>query len=949
MVVVTGSLLPQRGAESNPIVVVSAGDIERSAALTLEVALNQLPQVTPSYSASANNPSANGAAYVDLRGLGRGRNLVLLDGRRMVGGNASNSVDLNTIPLALIERVEVLSGGAAAIYGADAVAGAVNVVLKDDFDGTVFEARTLVGEHSDGRQHNLSLTTGLALPAGSIVGYLGWSERDEIGKGDRPFSSQASVGSSFFPAGAYVTGPNLPTQAAVDQVFGRYGVAAGAVPTRGGAFGFGFNSDGTIFSTGVLGSPIDAQNVRTPRNEQARSLFPDVYAYNFEPFNKLVLPLERTSAALLADYDVNDALAVYGRAFWTRYTAATALAPAPAPTDPNPLYPGLQVPAFTIPVTNPFIPSDLRVLLASRTGNSPALAGAGPNEEFQYRFRASELGGRGSFNEADMLQLHTGLEADLPSGWNVEAHLGWGSYRRDDRREGLLSVRRFEQLLDSPGGGTEFCAGGLNPFGAGINPACRDFLSVPATYWTRVEMGTATVLVEPPSIRLPAGDLQIITGLERRSVDFRFEPPQGLTTGEVAGFIPQGALQGEIQTTDLFAEATAPLSEDGSMLGRWQATLGYRASIEDGAEAAHSAKAEANWTPVPGLIFRSSLQRAIRAPDIFERFQPSTAGSSPVIDPCTSSLARSAGVLALCRAQGLALGFPASYVDAFVQPIPEIALANAGTPGLEAEAASTLTVGGVWRPASGNAWLQDVGLSVDWYRISIDNAIGYTDPQLQVNGCYETGTNPTLDAASPACRTFMRSSVDFALASIASPRSNQAYVETSGVDLSASFATDLAAVSGQPFLGELRTHAAFSWLDRFEEQTSPLQRRIDFAGTIGGGFQAYTSLPRWRGQMGVNWSSGPLAIGLAGRYIGAMEHRQKRIDPASPATGPGETTYWDLDVSWEFDELVQLRLGVLNLFDRGPELFTPPTDANTDPSTYDVVGRRFWIAFTLRS
>ncbi|HET6971968.1 MAG TPA: TonB-dependent receptor plug domain-containing protein, partial [Phenylobacterium sp.] len=492
--IVTGSRLPRADLiADSPIVTLDSEGLARSATLTLETALNRLPQVVPSYSSAANNPSANGAAYVNLRGLGSNRNLVLLDGRRVIGGNASNSVDLNTIPGGLIDRVEVITGGASAVYGADAVAGVVNVILRKRFEGVELSGRTLVSDRGDGRQHEASLVAGHEVGGVSLMAAIGFARRDEIGKGARPFSSQAEGPTSFLPGGDYSVGGNQPSQAAIDAVFARYGVPAGAVSRRGGQAGFGFNADGTVFATGVLGNrAFEAQNYRGAKDEIVAGLYPDVYAYNFQPFNKLILPLERRSAALFVNAPINDRLELYGQLMGVRYTATTALAPTPAPTADNPLYPGLGVGNFfTIPVTNPFIPPDLAQLLASRRGDSPALAGAGPKEEFLYRFRATALGARQSDNTARTGQALGGARLDLGGGWRGEAYASYGRYERTETQDGLLSVRRFEQLLDSPSGGRDLCDGGFNPFGGTLSASCREFLRVRASFSTTVQQTNA--------------------------------------------------------------------------------------------------------------------------------------------------------------------------------------------------------------------------------------------------------------------------------------------------------------------------------------------------------------------------------------------------------------------------------------------------------------------------
>lgn len=949
--VVTGSRLPRPDLTADsPVVTVGAERLSRDATLTLETALNKLPQVTPGYSSASNNPAANGASYLNLRGLGFQRNLVLLDGRRTIGGNASNAVDLNTIPTALIDRVEILTGGASAVYGADAVAGVVNVILKRRFDGVEAQARTLVSDRGDGREHDLSLAAGRQFGDISLMGSIGWSRRDEIGKGARPFSSQADSVSSFLPSGSYNVGANPPSATAVNALFASYGVTPGSVSPRGGVAGFSFNADGTLFATGVPFNPaFDVQNYRGSRDDVVTSFFPDAYAYNFQPFNKLILPLERWTGSLFAEAQVSDRLQLFARVMGTRYTAATALAPTPAPTDPNPLYPGLGVIGFTIPVTNPFIPAGLAQLLASRRGDSPALAGSGPNEEFLYRFRAVALGPRQSDNTSTTGSALGGARLDLGGGWRGEAYASYGRYERREVQDGLLAVRRFEQLLDSPTGGRDLCDGGFNPFGGTLSQGCRDFLRVKARYSTTVGQTNVVASATGPLFQAPAGPVLAAVGIEYRSVSYAFRPPGGLSSGEIAGFIPLTAVKGGVRFAEVFGEATAPLLRDRPGAKALDLTVGYRRSQERDSGGVDSWKAELGWTPVTTLKVRGAVQRAVRAPDIFERFEPPVAGALAGVDPCSDGPARTPQILALCRRQGAALGFTSAFVDGYATGATDVLVVQGGNPDVKPEQATTFTLGTVWSPGWDSGWADGLAATVDGYRIRVTGAIGYEDPQVALNACYNLGGgNPTYDPANPFCARLPRSAADFSLFQVPARETNQLTLETAGVDFGLSFTTRLADLSGVRWLGRLDTRISATRLIRFRQQPSVAQPLIDYVGTIAGDGGVQESLPRWRSEGDVTWSGGPLAVTVSGRFIGPMQNRALLLDPTSGATGAGHAWYWDLSGRWDLTRTAQLRAGVLNLFDRPPELFRPSVDAGTDPSLYDVIGRRFWVGLRVR-
>lgn len=948
--IVTGTRLPPSSvAAGGPAVSVDRVDLERAGPGTLETYLNTLPQVAPSFGAAANNPSADGAAFIDLRGLGEARNIVLIDGRRVIGANAAGAVDLNAIPVGLIDRVEVTTGGASAVYGADAVAGVVNLILRRGFDGVELTGRTAVTERGDGRQHQIELTAGRSFARGRLMGGASWLERDEVGKGERSFSSQAAGPSSFFPTGSYVVaGPNQPSQAAINAVFARYGVAAGAVPRNGGFGGFGFNDDGTLFSSGLRNNPIDVQNFRGTTDDQT-SLFPDIYAFNFEPFNKLILPLERRTAAVLGDVEVSDRIQLYGQALFARYTAQTSLAPTPAPTDTNPLFPQLFVPLFVIPATHPLIPADLAQLLASRTGDTPPIPGAGANEGFLYRLRTADFGARTIDYKVETRHVVGGVRADLPGDWRADAYGSFGRYTRRETQGGLLSVVRLQQMLSSPTAGRDLCEGGFNPFGVELGAACLDFVRTEGVNRTRISQRNVVVSAAGPVFALPAGPVTMALGAEHRQTRFRLTPDASIRAGDVAGFNPVLPLSGKLTFRDVFAEAALPLWPGAADEPFAAAVVGARISDDADGGTARSYKAELSVRPAASLRLRGTYQRAVRAPNVDERYAPVVNSFATASDPCSfDSPQRSAQVLGLCQAQAVALGLPASFATGFQQFGLDVGAVAGGNPDLASERADTFTLGFVWRPKL-TGWVRDVQFTADGYDIDLTGAIGASDPQVAINACYNIdGANPAYDPQAPACRGLSRTAVDFSLFGLDARQVNQARIRTSGVDVTGAVAFDLAERWGRPLLGQLETRVLVSWLGRFEEQASAARPAIKTAGTASDSSTGYQSLPRWKGRADLVWRSGDVEAAVAARYTSRMEHRILRLDPTLPATGPGAAAYVDLSLRWRLDRQADLRAGVVNAFDRGPELYFPAVDANTEPSTFDVLGRRFWVSLTVR-
>ncbi|MGQ0430683.1 MAG: TonB-dependent receptor plug domain-containing protein, partial [Gammaproteobacteria bacterium] len=361
-VIVTGSRIARQDFEAtSPVVTISNDYFKMSGEPQIEKILNDLPQLVPSITTTSNNPSNQGQANVNLRGLGTGRTMVLMDGTAMQPSNVSGLIDTNTIPAALIESVEILTGGASSTYGSDAVAGVLNFRMRRNFDGVQLNAQHGVTEASDGKTLAVDVVMGsdFADDRGNAVIAFSYDDRDEVLAGARPFGEVSlgptltPVGSGTVPDGAVSWGTNAPTQNTIDSVFGAYGgYTNGSVPP---AAIIGLNTNGTVFSfgRGITAQPV----VHFLGNTSDPGFNPLSYSYNYGPVNYLQLPLERRQAAAFVRYDlVPDRAELYSRLMYTTYSADQQLAPTPVSS-------GLGV---SVPVTNTAIPADLRALLNGR-------------------------------------------------------------------------------------------------------------------------------------------------------------------------------------------------------------------------------------------------------------------------------------------------------------------------------------------------------------------------------------------------------------------------------------------------------------------------------------------------------------------------------------------------------------------------------------------------------
>ena len=353
-VTVTGSRIRRNDYVSDsPVVTVSASTLTETGSTAVEHLLNTLPQFVPSVTTTSNNPANGGQANIDLRGLGTNRNLVLLNGRRLPAANSNGTVDINVVPSALIENIEVVTGGASAVYGSDAIAGVTNFTLKKDFEGVAIDSGYARTGLSDGDEWSGSFTMGsnFADDRGNAVFSFQYTERDAIFQGDRDFSRIAydvrkgkltPQGSSFILEGRVAnSGANPFSAAAMDSVFGRYGAAPGSVPAQN----LGVNADGSVFSIG-LNAPGTVVNFRGDTSDPA---FDDsLFTYNFSPPNALQLPVKRWNLAGFANLALSEKTEAYVQTFFTTYDTTSTLAPTTA--------------EFKVPVTNPFISADLAEL-----------------------------------------------------------------------------------------------------------------------------------------------------------------------------------------------------------------------------------------------------------------------------------------------------------------------------------------------------------------------------------------------------------------------------------------------------------------------------------------------------------------------------------------------------------------------------------------------------------
>jgi iron complex outermembrane receptor protein len=937
MIVVTGSRIAKRDAiAESPILTVDAGEIAESGYVTADHYLNTLPQITPNLSSQSNNPSSNGRAFIDLRGLGTNRNLVLMDGRRAMGSTSGGTVDVNTIPVALIERVEVISGGAAATYGPDAVAGVVNFIMKDTFDGFSIDSSYRTTEQGDGTEWGSDLTFGspFADGMGNAVFNVSYFNREAMYKDARDFSGQASTTTGTFPGGGWSPGANTPTQAGVDAIFG-----PGACNTNGGQAGFGFNPDGSLFCTGVANDPKQAVGFTGPDSWIATNFYPDFFSYNFEPDNILVLPMERWSVYSHFDLELDEHFKPYAQAMFTNYNALQELAPTPASGTTG----------FTIPLTNPFLPAQLATLAATRVDN-PATPANEATAPITFSKRFNDLGGRTGYNNHDVWQMTAGFKGDITSSWRYDAYYSYGRSVQTELQGGNVRRDRTQALLNAADGGASICAGGLNLFGsAPISQACKDYISLEAKNLTVVEQNVVEGVVNGDLFKLPAGMVQAAFGASYRDLDFDFKPDSALQPGLVAGFNQQLPVSGYLDYVDYFGEVVVPVLNDLPGVKSLSLTAGYRSTDNNISGKDDTYKLTADWTVVDAVRVRGGFQHAVRSPSIAELFSPQL-NNFPTFtnqDPCNTTGAiaatyrngpNAAQIQALCASQS-----PVAGGGTYVQPNGQANGITGGNPDLTPEAADSYTLGFVFSSPWDTSALSRLSVALDYWSIELEDVIAAVGATDIVQRCYNRdNANPTFDPNNSWCQLFNRDQGNGGVIELQQLSQNQAFINTSGLDLTVNWGMPI----GDRF-GDLNVQWMTTWVEKYETQTTDVDPVFDYVGSIGS--TTGSSTPEWKSTLVLGWSLDAFQTQLTTRYLDAMVNANT-VTGGSPVsnTGTPETWYFDLSASYDITENVSIRATVNNLTDQEPRLYSPNVQSNTDPSLYDVLGRRYFVGVNFK-
>jgi iron complex outermembrane receptor protein len=965
-IVVTGTRIPSPNLTSiAPVTSIGSAEIKAQGVSRVEDLINSLPQAFASQGSNYSNGS-NGTATVNLRGLGSNRTVVLIDGRRLQAGNPTSSItsvaaDLNFIPTALVERVDVLTGGASAVYGADAVGGVVNFIMNKNFEGVRVDAQYSIYQHS---QHNdyiqgvvrasrataavpdnyivpgdfkggegsqVSLTMGVNAPdgKGNITAYATYISINPVTASNYDYTAcSLNSGTTFAAAGC--------------------GGSGTAFPARFGSFVVDVTGPGNTFRPRVASRDV----------------------YNFAPTNYLQRPDERYGLGAFAHYEISPMFEAYTDVMFMEDNSTAQIAPGGIFVGSGPGPGG----AYQVNCNNPLLTAVQQGQLCGTAAGTPALANLAISR------RNTEGGGRLSVFHHEEYRIVVGLKGQLSENWSYDAFMQYGSTSLALRTENYFVTSRINNALraETNASGQVVCSSVITgadtacvPYNifrlGGVTQGALDYLQAPAFSSGNITERVANINVVgllPEGIKSPMANdgVGVSMGAEYRREHLDFAADFVQASGQLNG--AGGAsppVNGGYDVYELFGEARIPLVQDQAWAKDITAELAYRFSDYSNAGVTHTYKVAGDWTVIDGLRFRAGYNRAVRAPNVVELFSPQNVVLDGTTDPCAglapgnALVARCATLFGLTQAQVLALE---------PDPANQYNGQTGGNPNLKPEKADTYTVGVVWSPS----FISGLNFTIDYFDIKVKDYISNIGADTIITACIN-GTKPDF------CALVHRDSIG----SIRSPQGfvrdttfNTGGLHTSGADFSATYRTGLDAI-GLADMGSVSMNFVGTWLDKLETTPQKGDKPIDCAGLYGALCSALGGSPNpnpeWRHKLRLTWNTpfeygwlGGVGVSAQWRYFSSVDLDTTSKDPSlggsAAPTGPltdrhfAAQSYIDLLATWKIKDSYSFRAGVNNVFDNDPPLTgatncpAGPCNQNVYAQVYDSLGRYFFIGLT---
>ncbi len=928
-IVVTGSRIRRPDLESaSPVAVVDSQQIQSQGIVNTQDLLQKLPQVgIPGLSRTNSNfaTSGNGVATINLRNLGDARTLVLVNGRRFVPGVAGTSVvDVNNIPADFVERIEVVTGGASAIYGSDAIAGVVNYVMKTDMQGITARAQYGLTSRGDNPNYTASITGGTKFgedDRGSIIvngtyskdlGLLsrkrGISAEDcsAAGCGPQSYSSYSAQGRFEFQ------NPNN----------------ADGVSSNAGGYAsnlFSFNPDNSVVAGGGTG-------------------------FNRNSVRRISTPVERYLAAGAAQYKFSDSVTAFLEGTYAK-TKSSSQIEALALDSQLDLGVGYAI-------DNPYIPAAIRQQIIAR--NSDGIA-SNDVTSIDFRRRQNEVFSRSNTNDRDTFRIAGGFRGDISPKWRYEVSGVYGQLK-DRTSSQDIDIRKYANALDAvtDATGTIICrdsaarAAGCAPINLfGYNTASAAASSyvqsdVPRSVSIKNTQFVANASLNGSLLSLPYGDVQVAFGGEYRREKSN-ENWDALTNAGLNSGNQTPDTVGKFNVKELFGEIDIPILKDLPFVNSLSLQGAARYSDYSTIGTVFSWNAGGEYSPVRGLRFRGNYAIANRAPNINELFSSASETFPSVQDPCDGVTAASTGTYANACRQIPAIAVAVRNGGTFQYTLADIQSVNGfdgGNRNLQEEKGKTLTLGAVIAPDQ----VRGFSLTVDYFDIKLSNAIGIIPRSTSIQQCL-------LTSQPQFCNNVIRYDNTGYLRTVNAQNINVADTKTRGIDVNLRYGRALGLTTDDRLdLSVLYTHTL-----RYQTQSDPAAPTYSGVGNL-----EYGAAFRDKVNATASYSAGPFSVNWTTTYLSPMldtprdEFAQTSADLAPDIAAHNEIAarfYHDVQLRARIGEesrQMEMFFGVTNLFDRKPPklednvFYGTITGTTTAADVYDPIGRRFYVGAQLR-
>lgn len=906
-IAVTGSRIQRSNLVStSPVTEISSEDIAISGVTRIEDLLNDMPQIFAAQTSAIAN-GATGTATVDLRNLGSTRTLTLLNGRRMPAGSPQAGgigADINQIPAALVERVEILTGGASATYGSDAIAGVVNFIMKDDFEGVSLDYQYSFSQHDNDnrRLQQLNTDANFTAPTGNVTDGETHDFSLILGANTADGKGNVTLYATVRDVGAVIQGDRDYAHCALRN---EPNICAGS-----GTIAEGRVTDFASYDFIVSGDQFLNRNGET---------------YNFAEVSYYQRPDERKTFGAMGHYEVDEKLDIYAEVNFMDDRSVAGIAPS-----------GAFFVTSTLNCNNPLL-SDQQfdALCASR--------GFGMDDTVTAFVGKRNVEGGQRLDDLRHTSFRgvIGARGIIDENWNYDVFANYGSVTFSQLFKNDLSttaITRALNVVTDPNTGDPVCQSVLDgsdpncvPYNifttGGVTQAALNYISLPlvskGSTVTKQISGYLAGDLTDYGIKLPGNSfgVNVVVGLEHREESLEFDPDNAFQTGDGAGQGgPTAAVNGEYDVSEFFTELSIPLLEDSSIADQLTLELAYRYSDYSTGQDTNTYKYAADWQINEQVRFRGSFQHAVRAGNVRDLFRPQSLGLYNMNeDPCAG--ATPLYTFEQCARTGVT---EAQYGIIADNPAGQYNSITGGNPDLEPEESDTVSFGLILAPE----FLPGFDLALDYFNIDVQGAIANVPERFILDQCANTGAE---EFCSLINRDPGRGTLWIGNDNIVATDINIGFFETSGVDFDASYRFELSD------MGAVKVNLIGTYLTKWDQKSTPDAPIVECRGywdrsTCG------APTPTLRSNLKVTWETPwDAAVTATLRHFGETDELN-----GGPTTLSAQN-YLDVAGTWQVSDHTGLRFGINNLLDREPPIVpnTPSGigNGNTFPGPFDAMGR----------